>query len=262
MITTNKTVETSIYDIKDYLFERIDQAILGNEKIHITAPVGTHKTTLATEMIDLYTDYQLVFLFPHKSISTQLYHKLSIGGTPAYIFNSDTRKKLEEWEYQNQGYWPYTYLSTIDSAHVLLDEGKLNTDKTIFIIDETHSFLQNPRKDFDPTVFAIKDSGCPVIGFTATKSNWVMKYLLEIDEEIKIEATDIPTKRIVPIKVGRGMHQTVAELIEESKWGKVLIWIDNKVDQYKIKEEFKKVSPAKKVVVLNAHERDSLKNPA
>ncbi len=257
METTDLTVKTSIFEQEDYLLERINETIINKSKLHITAPVGTHKTTLAMELINLYPDYQFLFLMPQISISTQVYNKLDSEKTPAFIFNSKTKRDLEDWEDENQHYWPETYLSTIDSARRLFEEGKLDLDKTVVIVDETHAFLQNPRKDFDPTVLAIKESGCPVIGFTATESTWVLKYVLGTDEVIRINATDLPSKRIVPIKVGRGMPATTAQLIQDSGWNKVVIWTNNITDQERIEKEIKLNLPEQKVLVLNAKTRDT-----
>ena len=153
-------------------------------------------------------------------------------------------KQFKTWRYgekdNNNQKWPHTFLSTIDSAWRLFEEGKVDPDNTIVIVDETHTFLQTARKDFDKTARAIEEAGCPVIGFTATKSYWVLEYIFRIDTEIRITATDLSPKVVVPVMVKVGIPATIAEMIRINGWKKVVIWTEIIGDQNRIEQKSKR----------------------
>lgn len=250
------TVQKYITEIRRKLSQIVRNTIRNKGRLHITAPVGTGKTTYAIELIKKYRgQYQFVLLEPQISISSQVQNKLNGDNIPAFVYNSNTLNALDKWEDQNQMHRDETYLSTIDSAWRLFEDGKLDTDKTIIIVDESHTFLQNARVSFDKTVRAILKSGCPIIGFTATESSWVTKYVLGITKLVKIEALDLPKKKIVPFMV-KGMPTTIAQVIKLDNLQKVVIFTETIAMQDKIKESISEIVPGKKVVVLNAKTRN------
>jgi hypothetical protein len=252
----NKTITVKEYisEAKLELDKVVKRAIKRNRRIHIIAPVGTGKTTFAMEIIQEYMDdYQIILLEPQIGISEQIADKLEAKSIPVFVFNSTTETAFNKWEYQNQKLWDDTIISTIDSGWKFLESSRtgVGSKPKIVIIDETHAFLQHARVGFDKTAQAILDCECPIIGFTATRSNWVLNYVIDIERLIVVNATDIPVKKIKPFKI-KSMIQTIAQVVKNKNYKKVVIFTNNIGDQTKIKNAIKEATPKKKVVVLNA----------
>ena len=243
--------------VKRSLHGSIKYAVENCQKIHITAPTGTGKTTLAIDTAEKYLKegYTIILLEPQIAITNQIEVKLKIKKIISFIYNSETWRELYEWEEQNQKQWTGPILSTIDSAHYLFDFRDLDPDKTIVIIDESHAFLQKARPNFELTVRKIKDFGCAVIGFTATESSWVTKYLFDFDTNITISATGLHKNLIRPYVAYGGLPYEIAEKFKENKWKKAIIWTETINFQNRIATELKKVRPKAEIIVLNAETR-------
>ncbi|MFK5968660.1 MAG: DEAD/DEAH box helicase family protein [Candidatus Marithrix sp.] len=250
-------IKTSLEEIEDNLDKYIASAISNNQKIHITSPVGSGKTTYALKLIDKYKDeYQFIVLEPLISITSQLYKNFANYDSTPFIYNSKKAEELEEWEGTFEAKWPGPFLSTIDSAWKLIENDKVDISKTVVIIDESHAFLTDTRDSFDHTVNAILEAGVPVIGLSATASSWVLNYLFKMDMEIKISTTGIPTKEIYHL-VERRIPKVIAYLIRESEMNKGVIWTEVIEDQYNIRDAIEKFNPKLDVRVLNADTRDN-----
>jgi len=241
-----------------YLNNEVENAIINKSKIHFTAPVGTGKTTFAIKLIEKYSkDYQVVLLEPQISITKQVEKKLVDKGYKPIVFNSKTKGFLVIDKILNR-IKSKVFLSTIDSAYLLFETKVLDPEKTIVLIDETHSLLQGARKDFDRTVRTINNIGCPVIGFTATKSTWVLEEIFNMDKSIVITATKIPKKIIKPIRIkGCEPAKAVAHNIKGRNQKKVIIWTETKKNQKQIEKEILKLSLNLKISILNADTREA-----
>lgn len=256
MTKKNLKVKSFITEKKISLNQSIRYAIKHKERLHITAPVGSRKTTLAIEFIANNKDkYQFLLLEPQISISSQVKIKLEALDALPFEYNSKTFKKLERWERDTGELWSNPYISTIDSAWRLFEDGRLNPDRTVVFFDETHTLLQDARKGFDKTVNAILVSGCPVIGLSATESSWVLQFVLKFDRLINIEATEMPTKAITPFIVS-GIASSIAQVIEINSLNKVVIFTKTIKQQENIEEAILELMPKKKVIVWNRERRD------
>ena len=251
------TINSFLDEKSKNLNASIGYAIRNHQKLHITAPVGTGKTTLAINIIEKYDpNYQILLLEPQISISTQIFNKLVAKNIFAFIYNSKTSKKLKQWEKDNSTTWPNTYISTIDGAWKLFENHGLDASKTIVILDESHSILQQARKDFDKSIRTIIESGCPLIGFSATESMWVLDKVLNFDRKIVITAKGIIKKTVIPFMVS-SMYKTIAQVIKCNNLGKVIIFTENKNSQEIIKDAILVEEPNKEVVIWNSETRDN-----
>ncbi len=252
MKTKQLTVKRWINEVDEYLNDKIDAAVTNKQKLHITAPVGVGKTTLAIDLIKRYKDnYQVILLEPIISITGQVGIKLKALAIDGQIYNCNTKVWVEMHKRLGR-IDGNVILSTIDSAYILFENGFLDHSKTICLIDESHYFIQNARKDFDHTIRAILDSGVPVIGFTATKSTYVLENLFGFDESIEILATDLPAKVINPVSVtGALANKVVAYRINDDGAPKSIIWTENKSDQREIKKYLEKLLPNHRIAILN-----------
>lgn len=252
------TVDRWITDKKRNLSLSISYAIKHKQKIHITAPVNTGKTTYAIEIIEKYVrrGYKVIVLEPQIAITRQIKTKLDKKGITSFVYNSKTWRNLDRWEEDNETQVTI-FLSTIDSAHYLLENSNLDPSHTIVMMDESHSFIQKARVNFDKTVRAIEKFGCPVIGFTATESAWVINYLFKFDSKINIDATELPEKRITPFLVSGSIPNVIATAISSNDYKKLIIWTETIAMQNRIADEIRNECPGKKVLVLNADTRDT-----
>lgn len=251
------TINKRLKDVKRSLKASIRYAVYNRQKIHITAPTGTGKTRLAIEIIEEYIKkgYNVIVLEPQIAITSQVKTKLDDKGIKSFVYNSTTWRDLDKWEEENNTQVTI-FLSTIDSAFYLFESGKLDPLKTIVIIDESHAFLQKTRSNFDQTVRAIEEAGCPVIGFTATESSWVINYLFNFDSIIRIEATGLRENIINPILVPGGIPEAIAAAIASNKYNKVVIWTETIEFQNRIALAITQVLPDTNIIVLNAETRD------
>jgi|GEM_PF-826207 len=250
-----------IQEKRSSLFYHIDKVIKAREGIHITAPVGTGKTSFIISLVKKYCEkYQIVILEPQIAISQQLHtilrkRRKNKKRIEAFIYNSKTYKELDAWEERNGKLWDGAYISTIDSAYKLFKEKRVDPDNTIVVIDEDHTFLQDARVDFDKTVDEIRLAKCPVIGFSATTSSWVVDFVFHMQNRINLYTTSIPKKIVEPYQLS-GIPFTIAQVVKNNKYKKVVIFTNNIDDQNRICEAIESENPKSKVVVLNSENRD------
>jgi len=280
--TIELTIERWMSEIDSRLNKIVKSTIENKEKLHISAPIGTGKTSFLIEIIKKYhEDYHIIVLEPLIGITTQLNNKLDNKIIPSYIYNYETienlHKNLRDWRndisnnidydnfYRNEGEEEivddsddlnYVYLSTIDSAWRLIKEGFVKPEKTILLIDESHSFIESVRDNFRKTVDIILDSGCPIIGFSGTASKWVINSLFRFDNTIEIKPSEYPVKTINHIGIRR-INEVVAQIIKGNKSQKRIIWIETIIGQEQLKEKIVEKSPELKVVVLNAPKKNA-----
>ncbi len=246
-------VKRWISEENDQLDKIVTNAINKKEKVHVKSPVHTGKTTFAIDqIIKRKKEQQILVLAPQIAITTHIYNELKKKNVQSFIFNGDTKKDfLPEHLLQ-------PILSTIDSAHLFFEgdfEHKLDPEKAVVIIDETHAFIQDGKEDYDKTVRAILNAGCPLIGFSATPSAWVTEYLLEIDESIEIVVTDLQPKEILSVVIEKNLLASVAHAIKIEKFKKVVIFTSGIDDQEKIAQEVKVLLPEMKCLILNRPNR-------
>ncbi len=289
-ITIN--VNQWLSEANDVLNNAVEDAINDKQKIHITAPIGSGKTTFAIETIEAYVKkgYTIVLLEPQISIMDQVNSKLIRKGINTFIIKSGSYEDLDKQRVDKYSSLkkdpdfemkdiihklinPYEllsigcFISTFDSAGRLFKNDYLNLDKTIVIIDETHSVLTDARESFDYSFKQIMDSGCPVIGFSATPLSWVLESILKIDKSYKIKTAQ-EAKKLYFINVHKYLIQMVVKTIEPSKEveeknnsdkeGPIIIYTNNKKDQNQLKQEINnsKELKGKKVAILNRDTRD------
>jgi len=255
-----REVNKYISEDSKYLNKCIKKAVDSNEKIHMISMVGSGKTTFAVNLIEKYINmgYKIIMLFPQISISEQVEHIIKalkienknrdVGYEQKYftakIFNR--KYKVQDVKYNE------IILSTIDSAYKLLEDNELLNEKTIIIVDETHTLLQGARKNFHRSITAILDSNFPVIGLSATPSVWVNSHLIDFDTIINVRLKKFVKKTIIPIKVENSLIRTVANILVNSNNKKHIVFLQTKKSQRKMKKIILKLNPKLKVLILNS----------
>ncbi len=237
------------------IFKYCGKAIRKHQKIHIKSPVGSGKTTIATEIMEKYPDKNFIVLFPYISITEQVLVKLESKGLNAVIVNGKTIIKViadNKHVIQNR-----IMLATVDSTHKLINELKMSSQDTVVIIDETHTFLQSPRDDHTRSVEAILAGGFPVIGFSATPSMWVIKFLLEVDEQVEFQYKKGHKQKVIQTTVKHGLLRTVAEEITANQKGMTVVFMEYKRQQNKLEEYILECDATLKVCSLNADTKNS-----
>ncbi len=126
MITETITIDSWIKEQYPYLNNEVQDTINNKSKLHVTAPIGSGKTTLAIELIEEYYDeYQVVLLEPQISITQQVKEKLEQKGIHPVIYNSTTKgliriDKLLGRIDSNVFYQPLTQLTSFLKAISLI----------------------------------------------------------------------------------------------------------------------------------------------
>ncbi|MBN2637091.1 MAG: DEAD/DEAH box helicase family protein [Prolixibacteraceae bacterium] len=243
--------------IKKYLSEKRDiilsestEAIQNGLKIHINSPVGSGKTTMAIEVMESNPDKNFVVLFPQISITEQVKVKLDAQELDAVIVNSRTIDKViaeNKQATQNR-----IMLSTVDSAYKLINELKFTSEDTVVIMDETHTYLQSPRDNHTRSIQAILDGEFPIIGFSATPSSWVNKFLLEVDKEVEFKFKNDRNHLVNQTTVKKGLLRTVAEEITSGSKGLVVVFMENIRSQKQLKKYLNELDSSLKVCWLNS----------
>lgn len=213
------TVKKYLSEEKEQILDIIAQTIDNKDKIHVKAPVGSGKTTLILDLIQLYSDKRFIILFPQISITEQVKTKLTNLNIDASIINSGTVKKVIQKESDDQvPKKDRVFLTTIDSAYKLIDAIEFEADKTVVVVDETHTLLTNARKDHTRSVNAILSAGYPIIGFSATPSSWVNRMLFGVENFISVVTTDLTPAIVDRTKVDKSAVRTLAcAIITENK---------------------------------------------
>jgi len=243
------------YKIDKYLSEEKEtilglcaEAIENNSKIHFKAPVGSGKTTAIIDLIQEYDDKQIIVLFPQISISEQVKTKLNNKGIEAEVVNADTfTDVVDTYDAQLGG----VFLSTIDSAYKLIEELEMSNENTIVILDETHTFLQSARDNFTRSVEAILSKQFPVIGFSATPSAWVNKFLFGMDKQIEFQFNEERISTIKQTPVKNGVLRTVANEIATNHNGMTVVFMESKTAQTQLKTYIEEYKSTLKVCCLN-----------
>jgi len=229
---TKITVGKYLSEEKDQILNIIAQTIDNKDKIHVKAPVGSGKTTLILDLIKLYPDKRFIILFPQISITEQVKTKLTALKIESSEVNSETIKKVIE---KNTGSLPKSkdndlfsiidkvtkknndtqpvlqdrvFLTTIDSAYKLIDAIEFTVDETVVIVDETHTFLTGVRENHTRSVDTILKTGFPIVGFSATPSNWVNRLLFGIDSFIGVTTTKVKPPVVSRTKVEQSAVRT------------------------------------------------------
>ncbi len=249
----NISVKRWISEENEKLSELVTDAITNKSRVHIKAPVHTGKTTFAINQIEKRRkDHQILVLAPQIAITNLIFNELEKKGVQSFIFNSETKGEFTKKDIDQP------ILCTFDSAHLFFDgnfEHQLDPTKVFVIIDETHAFIQNGKEDYDKTVRAILDVGCPVIGFSATPSAWVIEHLLLVDESIEIEVTDLKAKEILSVEIEKSLNASVAHAIKIEGFKKVVVFVSNVTDQEHIEKGIQSLLPGMKVLILNRPSR-------
>lgn len=253
---------TSPIQINKYLSEKKDEilkattgAIQHGQKIHINSPVGSGKTTMAIDIMESNPDKNFVVLFPQISISEQVKVKLVANGHEAVVVNSRTIDNVIAGN--SESITNRIILSTVDSAYKLIDGIDITSENTVFIMDETHTYLQNPRDNHTRTIEAILEGGFPIIGFSATPSSWVNKFLLQVDKEIEFEFINERKHLVNQTTVKKGLLRTVAEEITSDTEGLVVVYTENKKNQEQLKKDLLALDDSIKVCLFNSETKNT-----
>jgi energy-coupling factor transporter ATP-binding protein EcfA2 len=263
------TVKKFLSDKKDQILEIIAKTISDKGKIHIDAPVGSGKTTLILELIQLYPDKQFIILFPQISITEQVKTKLTALNIESSEVNAKTVERVIEKNSVSQsisldkdkstspGEPDKVFLTTIDSAYKLIENLKFVSGKTVVVLDETHTFLTSARNDHTRSVEAILNNGFPIVGFSATPSNWVNRMLFGIDNSIKVNTTKTKNPVVTQILVQNSAIRTLAYKIAEENKKLTVVFTETIKAQEEIQERIKEYNPKIKVRCLNANSKTS-----
>ncbi|WP_167606520.1 DEAD/DEAH box helicase family protein [Maribellus sediminis] len=244
------TINKYLSEKSDEILKKCDDAIKNGIKIHFNSPVGSGKTTMAIEIMECNPDKNFVVLFPQISITEQVKVKLVAKGLDAVIVNSRTIEKAiadNKSTIKNR-----IMLSTVDSAYKLIEEINFTGKDTVVIMDETHTYLQAPREKHTATMQAILDKEFPVIGFSATPSSWVSKFLLEIDNEIEFQFKKDRKQEVYQTTVKKGLLRTVAYEITEDFKGPVVVFMETKRHQEQLRSLITEYNSSINVCILNA----------
>lgn len=257
-ITVNKYLGEKKNKILGICTKIIDKC----DKIHIKAPVGSGKTTLMVDLIKQYPDKLFIMMFPQISISEQVRTKLTSNGIPSVVVNGSTLKSVIR---NNSGeqtcFNDKVFLTTIDSASVLINSIGFTKENTIVISDETHTFLTSSRENHSNSVDSILRGGFPIIGLSATPDAWVNKYLFGIKKFIEVKFKTEKHSVVRCTEVDKGSIRTLAEIIGDSSDKLVVVFIESKTSQYLLKELIQQRNP-KTVCCLNADTKKTTEKTA
>lgn len=255
---TKITVGKYLSEEKDQILKIIAQTIDNNDKIHVKAPVGSGKTTLILELIQLYPDKQFIVLFPQISITEQVKTKLTALNIESSEVNSKTIDKVIEKNIGSLSNSKDTvFLSTIDSAYKLIAAIRFSKDETVVIVDETHTFLTNARKHHTLSVETILEGGFPIIGFSATPSTWVTRMLFGIEDFIEVTTTKVKNPVVTRISVQQSAIRTLAYNIAKENKALTVVFTENITTQKEIQARINEYNPSITVRCLSAESKTS-----
>lgn len=255
---TKITVGKYLSEEKDQILSIIAQTIDNKDKIHVKAPVGSGKTTLILELIKLYPDKRFIILFPQISITEQVKTKLTALNIETSVVNSETIKKVIEKNTDTQAVsQDKIFLTTIDSAYKLINAIEFEADNTVVVVDETHTFLTNARDHHTESVDTILKAGFPIIGFSATPSNWVNRLLFGIEDSIEVTTTKVKNPVVTRISVKASAIRTLAYHIAHEKKALVVVFTENVTTQKEIQARINEYDPNITVCCLNADTKKS-----
>lgn len=250
---TKITVGKYLSEEKDQILNIITQTIDNKDKIHVKAPVGSGKTTLILELIQLYPNKRFIVLFPQISITEQVKTKLTALNLETSVVNSETIKKVIEKNTDTQQVsQDKIFLTTIDSAYKLIDAIEFASDKTVVIVDETHTFLTAARENHTRSVDTILKAGFPIVGFSATPSNWVNRLLFGIEDLIEVTTTKVKNPVITRISVQQSAIRTLAHTIATENKPLTVIFTELTTTQKDLSVRLKEYDPNITVCILNA----------
>lgn len=278
---TKITVGKYLSEEKDQILKIIAQTIDNKDKIHVKAPVGSGKTTLILELIKLYPKKRFIILFPQISITEQVKTKLTALNIETSVVNSETIKKVIQ---KNTGSQPKAkdndlfssvdevtdnntvaqpvsadriFLTTIDSAYKLIDAIKFASDQTVVVVDETHSFLTAARENHTRSVETILKAGFPIVGFSATPSNWVNRLLFGIENFIDVTTTKVKPPIISRTMVEQSAVRTLAHSIATENKPLTVVFTEYTTTQKDLSVRINEYNPNITVSILNADTKTS-----
>ena len=253
-------IDKYLREIEEDIFELCHKAISENKRLHISAPVGTGKTTTIIGIIDKYPEKKILVLFPQISITEQVSNKLNTKGIESTVVNAKSIKGiLEQKDGQGLG---NVFLSTVDSAYKLIEGIDMDNENTVVILDETHTFMQSPRDNHTKSIEAILKKGYPIIGFSATPSSWVNKFLLEMDNQVEVKFETPQSTEVRQTEIVGGLLRAVAKEIAIKKGKHDIIFMENKKQQERLKEHIQEYNPSAKVCCLNADTKNTTSSTA
>lgn len=250
---TKITVGKYLSEEKDQILDIIAQTIDNKDKIHVKAPVGSGKTTLILELIQRYPNKRFIILFPQISITEQVKTKLTNLNIEACIINSGTVRKAIVKNTDDQVVAEdRVFLTTIDSAYKLIDAIEFEADKTVVVVDETHTFLTSARKNHTRSVNTILKAGYPVIGFSATPSSWVNRMLFGVENFISVVTTDVTPAIVDRTKIEQSALRTLAYAIATENKPLSIVFTERKNTHRDLRALIKEYDLNISVCILNA----------
>jgi Ni2+-binding GTPase involved in maturation of urease and hydrogenase len=278
---TKITVGKYLSEEKAHILGIIAQTIDNKDKIHVKAPVGSGKTTLILELIKLYPDKRFIILFPQISITEQVKTKLTALKIESSEVNSKTIDKvidkntgtlskskeddlfstIDKGTEENNDAQPVlqdrVFLTTIDSAFKLIDAIEFAVDETVVIVDETHTFLTGVRENHTRSVDTILKAGFPIIGFSATPSNWVNRLLFGIESFIDVTTTKVKPPVVSRTKVENSAVRTLAYRIASENKPLTVVFTEYTTTQKDLSVRINEYNPNITVSILNADTKTS-----
>jgi len=275
------SVKKYLSEEREQILDIIAQTIDKKEKIHIYAPVGSGKTTLILELIQHYPDKRFIILFPQISITEQVKTKLTALNIESSEVNAKTFDRvieknagslsnskdedflpiIDKIDETNKDTSPISldrvFLTTIDSAYKLIDNLKFESGKTVVVLDETHTFLTSARDNHTRSVETILKNGFPIVGFSATPSNWVNRMLFGIDNSIKVITTKPKNPVVTRISVQNNAIRTLAYNIARENKKLTMVFTEKIKTQEEIQVRINEYNPNMTVRCLNANSKTS-----
>jgi len=252
------TVGKYLSEEKDQILDILAQTIDNKGKIHVKAPVGSGKTTMIIELIKLYPNKRFIVLFPQISITEQVKTKLTVLNIETSVVNSETIEKVIEKNKVNPAAsQDKIFLTTIDSAYKLIDAFEFESNQTVVVVDETHTFLTAVRENHTRSVDTILKAGFPIVGFSATPSNWVNRLLFGIENFINVTTTKVKSPVISRTKIEQSAIRTLAYNIVTENKPLTVVFTEFTTTQRDLSVRLKEYDPNITVCILNADTKTS-----
>lgn len=260
-VNTSNSTSTTIR-IDEYLtenpakqkefFDLIDDVVKNGSSIHIQAPTGTGKNTLAIKYIAANDHMDFVYIVPQISIGSQFKYLLEEEGVDSTEFNS----KEKEGEFK----WPFSkerkvVITTLDSFRKLAKNDWVHLKALIFI-DETHTAVQNFREYFSTSISDLED--LPLVGFSGTPSSFVNDQIINMQSKVEVKLNSSKTISVIPHFTYANLDKIAAlAALAIGRKGLTIVFL-NKISQMEnIRDIIKDYEPSIEVAIFNSKKKNT-----